>query len=137
MIFAKERGTGMSRSRHTEAQMIAALKQVEAGEAALRVSAIACAAATKRRTSEPQETTSDLPRGGTNDSAEEAQALCASRATAADLDGSESGVGAGFCARCGGMWASDPGAECGGRVHTRGVGLGSRHPFCQPEGDPR
>src|SRR5438876_12089359 len=33
MVFAKERGTGMSRSRHTEAQMIAALKQVEAGRA--------------------------------------------------------------------------------------------------------
>jgi putative transposase len=31
MISAKERGISMSRSRHTEAQMIAALKQVEAG----------------------------------------------------------------------------------------------------------
>jgi putative transposase len=31
MISAKERGTGMSKSRHTEAQMIGALKQVEAG----------------------------------------------------------------------------------------------------------
>jgi hypothetical protein len=33
MISAKERGISMSRSRHTEAQMIAALKQVEAGRA--------------------------------------------------------------------------------------------------------
>jgi len=33
MIFAKERGTSMSRSRHTEAQMIGALKRVEAGRA--------------------------------------------------------------------------------------------------------
>src|SRR5262250_3520071 len=31
MIFANERGTSMSKSKHTEAQMIAALKQVEAG----------------------------------------------------------------------------------------------------------
>jgi hypothetical protein len=33
MIFAKERGESMSRSRHTEAQMIGALKQVEAWRA--------------------------------------------------------------------------------------------------------
>src|SRR2546428_1639407 len=33
MISEKERGISMSRSRHTEAQMIAALKQVEAGRA--------------------------------------------------------------------------------------------------------
>ena len=33
MIFAKEREEGMSKSRHTEAQMIGALKQVEAGRA--------------------------------------------------------------------------------------------------------
>jgi putative transposase len=33
MIFAKERGRSMSRSKHTEAQMITALKQVEAGRA--------------------------------------------------------------------------------------------------------
>src|SRR5438270_10990771 len=33
MIFAKERGRCMSRSRNTEAQMIGALKQVEAGRA--------------------------------------------------------------------------------------------------------
>jgi len=32
MIFAKERETSMSRSRHTEAQMIAALKQEGAVE---------------------------------------------------------------------------------------------------------
>ena len=31
MISAKERGRSMSKSRHTEAQMIGALKQVEAG----------------------------------------------------------------------------------------------------------
>src|SRR5438128_1543539 len=33
MISEKERGISMSRSRHTEAQMIAALNQVEAGRA--------------------------------------------------------------------------------------------------------
>jgi hypothetical protein len=32
MISAKERGTCMSKSRHTEAQMIEALKQLEACE---------------------------------------------------------------------------------------------------------
>src|SRR6058998_4404155 len=31
MISSKERGISMSRSRHSEAEMIAALKQVEAG----------------------------------------------------------------------------------------------------------
>jgi putative transposase len=31
MISANERGSGMSKSRHTEAQMIGALKQLEAG----------------------------------------------------------------------------------------------------------
>ena len=34
MISAKERGRGMSKSRHTEAQMIGALKQLEAGRKA-------------------------------------------------------------------------------------------------------
>src|SRR5579863_10169253 len=34
MISAKERGRGMSRSNHTEAQMIGALKQLEAGRKA-------------------------------------------------------------------------------------------------------
>ena len=34
MISAKERGSEMSRSRHTEAQMIGALKQLEAGRKA-------------------------------------------------------------------------------------------------------
>ena len=33
MIFAKKGEEGMSKSRHTEAQMIGALKQVEAGRA--------------------------------------------------------------------------------------------------------
>src|SRR5712692_2119943 len=33
MISAKERGSSMSRGRHSEAEMIAALKQVEAGRA--------------------------------------------------------------------------------------------------------
>jgi hypothetical protein len=31
MISANEKGSGMSKSRHTEAQMIGALKQLEAG----------------------------------------------------------------------------------------------------------
>jgi putative transposase len=31
MIWSKERGRSMSRSKHTEAEMITALKQVEAG----------------------------------------------------------------------------------------------------------
>ncbi len=69
------------------------------GRSRASVSAIACVAAAKGRRSEPQETPSDLPRGGANDSAEEAQALYASRATVAELDGGESGVGIGFCAR--------------------------------------
>ena len=34
MISSKERGISMSRSRHTEAQMIGALKQLEAGRKA-------------------------------------------------------------------------------------------------------
>src|SRR6202451_2305548 len=34
MICAKERGRSMSKSRHTEAQMIGALKQLEAGRKA-------------------------------------------------------------------------------------------------------
>jgi putative transposase len=34
------------------------------------------------------------------------QALRARRATAAGMDDGEPGVGAGFCARCGGVWAS-------------------------------
>src|SRR6202142_103507 len=34
MISSKERGRGMSRSNHTEAQMIGALKQLEAGRKA-------------------------------------------------------------------------------------------------------
>src|ERR1700678_3524271 len=34
MICAKGRGRGMSRSKHTEAQMIGALKQLEAGRKA-------------------------------------------------------------------------------------------------------
>jgi putative transposase len=34
MISSKERGRGMSKSRHTEAQMIGALKQLEAGRKA-------------------------------------------------------------------------------------------------------
>jgi putative transposase len=34
MISSKERGRGMSRSKHTEAQMIGALKQLEAGRKA-------------------------------------------------------------------------------------------------------
>jgi putative transposase len=34
MICAKERGRGMSKSKHTEAQMIGALKQLEAGRKA-------------------------------------------------------------------------------------------------------
>src|SRR5881409_3984533 len=33
MISSKERGISMSRSRHSEAEMIAALKQVDAGRA--------------------------------------------------------------------------------------------------------
>jgi transposase len=34
MIFSEGRGRGMSKSRHTEAQMIGALKQLEAGRKA-------------------------------------------------------------------------------------------------------
>src|SRR5581483_2571299 len=66
---------------------------VGAGEAALRVSAIACAVATKWRTGEPQEVTSDLSRGGTHDSAEEAQTLRARGTAAASLDRCEPGMG--------------------------------------------
>ncbi len=72
------------------------------------------AAAAKWRTREPRAIASDLWRGWTDDTAEEAQALRVRRATAADVDGGESGVGAGFCSRGGSVWTSDPGAECGG-----------------------
>jgi putative transposase len=34
MIFSEGRGTGMTKSRHTEAQMIGALQQLEAGRKA-------------------------------------------------------------------------------------------------------
>ena len=86
---------------------------VSAREAALRLSAIACAATTKRRTSEPQATASDLLRSGVSDSAEETEALRTGGAAAASLEGSESGVGVGFRARCDGVRTSDTGAERG------------------------
>jgi transposase InsO family protein len=50
-------------------------------------------------------------------------------------DFGEPGVGAGFCARCGGVRASDPGAERGGCVHAGVSGVGSGHEFRQPESD--
>src|SRR5438876_8867491 len=107
---------------------------VGAGEAALRVSAAACAAATNRRASEPQPSTSGVSRGRAEPTAQEAETLRARRATAAGLDGGEPGVGAGLRARCGGLRAGDPGAECGGRVHPGMFGLGSGHQFREPKG---
>ena len=95
--------------------------------------AIACAVVPERRTSESQETASDLSRGRTDDPAEETQALCARGTTAAELDGSESGMGGGFRARCRGLRTSDPGAECSRCAHARMFGFGSGHEFCQSE----
>ena len=40
-------------------------------------------------------------------------------------DFGEPGVGAGLCARCGGVRAGDPGTECGRCVHAGVFGLGS------------
>src|SRR5437867_10246907 len=108
---------------------------VGAAEAALRVSAAACAAATKRRASEPQTSASGVSRGRAEPTAQEAQTLRARRATAAGLDGGEPGVGAGLRARCGGLRAGDPGAEWGGRVHPGMAGTGSRHRYRAPKGD--
>ena len=54
---------------------------------------------------------------------------------AAGADCGEPGVGAGFCARCGGVRASDPGAERGGCVHAGVFGVGSGHQLCQSESD--
>ena len=60
---------------------------------------------------------------------------CIEGAAAASLHGGESGMGAGLCARRGGKRASDPGAERGGRVHTRVPGAGSGHQFCKSARD--
>src|SRR5207302_9652116 len=90
-----------------------------------------------RGAGEPQTAVSSLPGGGFEYSTKEAETLRASGAAAAQLGGGEPGVGVGFCARFGGLWASDPGAECGGRVHTGVFGAGSGHQFCQPESDAR
>ena len=122
-------------SRRSDEPLRNAVGGAGAREAALRISAIACAAATKRRTSEPQETPSYLSRSGADDSAEEAQALCASRVTAAGLDRGQPGVGTGFCARCSRVRTSDPGVKRGGCVHAGMFGVGSRYKFCQPASD--
>ena len=89
----------MSRSRHTEAQMIGALKQVEAGrkvedvarevggvgagEATLRVSATACFAGPLGRACEPQASASGVSGGRADDPAEEAETLRACGTAAA------------------------------------------------------
>jgi putative transposase len=64
---------------------------------------------------------SGVSRGRAKPSTEEARALRARRTTAAGLDGGQPGVGAGFRARCGGVRASDPGAERGRCLHPGGV----------------
>src|SRR5712692_1450925 len=87
------------------------------------------------RACEPQASASHLPGGRVEHWAEEAQTLPADRAAAADLDRGEPGVGAGLCARCGGVRASDPGAERGGCVHAGVLGLGSRYELRQPKSD--
>jgi hypothetical protein len=82
----------MSKSDRTEAQRIGAeasgggteggrrgaqaTGRVGAGEAALRVSATACAAGPLGRAREPQASASHVSGGRTDDPAKEAQALC-------------------------------------------------------------
>jgi DEAD/DEAH box helicase domain-containing protein len=56
---------------------------------------------------------------------ERAQALRARRKAASGAECGESGVGAGFRARRGGVWTSDPGAERGGRLYAGVFGFGS------------
>src|SRR5205807_1712462 len=96
-------------------------------EAALWLSAAAGVAATRRRTSEPQTRASGVPGGGTDVAAKEAEALRTRGKAAAGADCGEPGVGFGFCARCGGVRTSDPGVECGGRLHARVSGAGGGH----------
>src|SRR5208283_3126017 len=108
---------------------------VSTGEAALWVSATAGAVATKRRTGEPQAVASGVSGGGIGDPAEEAKALRAGGKAAGGANFSQSGVGAGLCARRGRVRPNHPRAERGGCLHTRVSGVGSRHQFRQPESD--
>ncbi|MGA8645797.1 MAG: transposase, partial [Candidatus Sulfotelmatobacter sp.] len=78
----------MSRSNHTEAQMIGALKQLEAGRKAEDV-------AREVGVSKHTIYAWKAKYGGMDVSA----------------DCGEPGVGAGLCARCGGVWTGDPGTE--------------------------
>jgi hypothetical protein len=72
---------------------------------------------------------------GLDDPAEEAETLRVRGKASAGADFGEPGVGAGFSARCGGVRASDPGAERGGCIHAGVFGLGSGHQLCQSESD--
>jgi len=69
------------------------------------------------------------------DPAEEAETLRARGKASIGADFGEPGVGTGLLARRGVMRTGDPGAERGGCVHARVLGLGSRYGLCQPESD--
>lgn len=73
------------------------------GKAAVRIPAAACFAEAERRSGESQAGASSVPGGGVDAAAKEAETLRARGETAAGADGSESGVGAGFYPRRGGV----------------------------------
>jgi putative transposase len=105
-------------------------------QAAFRVSAAACVAAAKWRACESQAGASGVSGSRVDAAAEEAETLRARGQAAGAADSGEPGVGAGFCARRGGVRAGDPGAERGRRLHAGMSGAGSGHQFRQPESDP-
>src|SRR5260221_2553356 len=84
---------------------------------------------------EPQEGVSGIPGSGVVDSAEAKKTLGASGCCAKCGDGSEPGVGFGFCARCGGEREEVPRVERDRRVHAGMSGFGSGHEFCEPASD--
>jgi hypothetical protein len=65
----------------------------------------------------------------TDDSSKETEALRARGKATAGAEFGEPGVGAGFCARCGGVGTGDPGAECGRCLYARVSGFGSDTSF--------
>src|SRR4029077_1188895 len=107
-----------------------------AGEAAVGIPAIAVEAGGAGSAREPQARVSGVPGSGTADPAKKKKTHAANGFCEADGDGSEPGVGFGFCARCGGEREEISRVECDRCVHAGMPGAGSGNEFCEPARDP-
>src|SRR5260370_459369 len=146
----------MSKGKHSEAEMIGALKQMEAGRRAedvgremgvskhtiyawkAKYEGLDVNEAQRRRQlagCEQQAGLSGVPGSGTGGAPKSAKAAGARGFAATGGDSGEPGMGGGFRARCDGQRAGDSRAERGGRMHAGMPDPGSGHQLCESASD--